>query len=173
MPSDPNTRAHQAAGAATRRHRRHRGSGQQRQTRTCWKRAAQRCGDWDTSLFTSIPSWIRIFTLPARRSGGRANWKKCSCATRCARSSAPAADTARTIFWIARSEKDQSSSQDFCRLQRSDHPADLLRGLGRLGYFSRSHGDQGFCPRRRRRSGFLGTRSERICRNGRWSRMRT
>ena len=31
-----------------------------------------------------------------------------------------------------------------------------------LGHFSRSHGGQGFCARRRRRSGFLGERAERI-----------
>ena len=66
----------------------------------------------------------------------------------------------------SRSEEDQGTSQDFCRLQRSDHAFDVLHGRDRPDHFSRPHGGQGFCARRWRRSRFLGARLERIFRMG-------
>ena len=64
------------------------------------------------------------------------------------------------LLRVLDSEQDQGAPQDFRRLQRPDHAADLLRGLGRNDYLSRPHGGQGFRARRRRRSGFLGERAE-------------
>ena len=63
----------------------------------------------------------------------------------CGRSCARAADTAPIIFWsVLDLKKIRSSSQDFCRIQRFDHAADLFHGLCRPCNFSRSHGGEGF-----------------------------
>ncbi len=66
--------------------------------RSSWKRAARLCVTWDTSLSILIPSSSAISISPVRPRGARGNWKKCSSATKCGRSCAPGAATARTIL---------------------------------------------------------------------------
>ena len=111
----------------------------------CWRLDARPYGGWVTSRSIWIRSWSRICILPDRWSGGRGNWKRCLSATRCARSSAPAAVTARTICCEDRPGEDRGASKDICWLQRHHDPADLVRGSGGIRHFSRSDGDQGFC----------------------------
>ena len=86
------------------------------------------------------------------------NWKKCSSATKCGRSSAPGADTVRTICSIfSISKKIKAHPKIFVGYSDLTTLLTYFTDATGLDHLSRSHGGQGFCARGRRRSGIPGS----------------